>query len=305
MNATLIPPSAAATAPVINPEQPWPGLASFTEDTQALFLGRKKETDELVRLIRRNTVTVLFGQSGLGKSSLLCAGAFPALRAEDFLPIRLRLDHAVGAPPLAVQVKNALLDACAAAGADARPPQENETLWEYFHRRDADIWSAANRLLTPVLAFDQFEEIFTLGHASDEARARGRAFVTELADLIENRIPAVLRARFESGELNLDQYHTDKPLCQVVLTLREDFLPDLEGLKRTMRSIMQSRVRVGRLTGLQALEIVQKPAPQLLAEGVAERIVEFVSGAKSGSAERLAEIEVEPALLSVICRERN
>ncbi len=296
---------ARLTATAVDAENPWPGLASFTEDAHALFFGRRKETDELVRLVRRNTLTVLFGQSGLGKSSLLCAGAFPVLRAADYLPIRLRLDHAPSAPPLARQVLTALLDACAAARADARAPQPDETLWEYFHRRDADIWSGSNQLLTPVLAFDQFEEIFTLGQASDAARERGRVFLVELADLVENRIPARLRPRFESGDLDSANYYTDKPLCQVVLTLREDFLPDLEGLKRSMRSIMQSRMRVCRLSGLQALEIVQRPAPQLLAEGVAERIVEFVSGARGGSAERLAEIEVEPALLSVICRELN
>jgi WD40 repeat protein len=299
------PPERPGAGTEVDADNPWPGLASFSESAHALFFGRRKETDELVRLVRRNTVTVLFGQSGLGKSSLLCAGAFPVLRAADYLPIRLRLDHAPSAPSLARQVMLALLDACAAAGADCRAAGDGETLWEYFHRRDADIWSATNRLLTPVLAFDQFEEIFTLGHASEAARERGRAFLVELADLVENRIPAVLRPRFESGELDLANYYTDKPLCQVVLTLREDFLPELEGLKRSMRSIMQSRMRVCRLTGLQALEIVQKPAPHLLAEGVAERIVEFVSGARGGSPERLAEIEVEPALLSVICRELN
>lgn len=300
-----VPPQRMASATALDAENPWPGLASFTEDAHTLFFGRRKETDELVRLVRRNTVTVLFGQSGLGKSSLLCAGAFPVLRNSDYLPVRLRLDHAPSAPPLARQVIIALLDACAAAGADCRAASAGETLWEYFHRRDADIWSVSNQLLTPVLAFDQFEEIFTLGQASEEARDRGRTFLLELADLVENRIPAVLRPRFESGDLDLAQYYTDKPLCQVVLTLREDFLPELEGLKRSMRSIMQSRMRVCRLTGLQALEIVNKPAPQLLAEGVAERIVEFVSGARAGSTERLAEIEVEPALLSVICRELN
>ena len=64
-------------------------------------------------------------------------------------------------------------------------------------------------------------------------------------------------------------------------------------------------MRVKRLNGTQALEIVQRPAPHLIAEGVGERIVEFVAGARGGSAERLAELEVEPALLSVICRELN
>ena len=39
---------------------------------------------ELLRLIKREPLTVLFGQSGLGKSSLLQAGVFPRLRAANF-----------------------------------------------------------------------------------------------------------------------------------------------------------------------------------------------------------------------------
>jgi WD40 repeat protein len=306
MNPTDSPssPSGNTDSPVAG-ESPWPGLESYTESSRQLFFGREKETEELVRLIRRNTLTVLFGQSGLGKSSLLQAGAFPVLRAADFLPLYLRLDHSPEGPPLVDQVRRALTASFSATRAEAPEFCASETLWEYFHRKDVDIWSAKNRLLTPVLAFDQFEEIFTLGRASEAQRARGRAFLTELADLVENRAPAGLREKFDSGELDIARYNFDKPSCQVVLSLREDFLPDLEGLKHEMRSILHSRMRVRRLDGTQALAIVQKPAPDLVAEGAAERIVEFVAGARGGSAERLLELEVEPALLSVICRELN
>jgi len=296
---------APAPSSAVDHDNPWPGLSSFTEDLRSFFFGREKETDELVRLIRRNTLTVLFGQSGLGKSSLLQAGVFPLLREADFLPLYLRLDHDPATPPLADQVKAALVEAFKSVGADAPVPRADESLWEYFHRKDIDIWSAKNRLLTPVLAFDQFEEIFTLGRADDIRRERGRAFLTELADLVENRPPSGLRAKFDSGEMDTGRYNFDKPSCQVILSLREDFLPDLEGLKNEMRSLMYNRMRVCRLTGTQALEIVTRPAPQLLAEGVAVRVVEFVAGARGGSAERLEEMEVEPALLSVICRELN
>jgi len=39
--ANPTPPSAA-----IDRENPWPRLASFTEDARAFFFGRKQETDE-------------------------------------------------------------------------------------------------------------------------------------------------------------------------------------------------------------------------------------------------------------------
>jgi hypothetical protein len=308
----------------IDHENPWPGLASFTEDASGFFFGREKETDELSRLVRRQTLTVLFGQSGLGKSSLIQAGLFPILREGDHLPLYLRLDHsagdaapsprssgpaAAGAPQphlsLADQVKAALTAAFAAEKAEAPAFRADETLWEYFHRKDVDIWSAKNRLLTPVLAFDQFEEIFTLGRADDECSERSRAFLAELTCLVENRPPAAVQEQLDRGELDPARFNFSKPSCQVILSLREDFLPDLEGLKREMPALIHNRLRLKKLSGTQALEIVTKPAPHLLAEGVAEKIVEFVAGARGGSAERLAELDVEPPLLSVICRELN
>jgi hypothetical protein len=139
-------------APAIDRENPWPGLESFTENARDFFFGREQETEELNRLVGRQTLTVLFGQSGLGKSSLLHAGLFPLLRASDHLPLYLRLDHSPLTPPLAEQVKTALTTAFAAARAEAPAFTPGETLWEYFHRKDVDIWSAKNRLLTPVLA---------------------------------------------------------------------------------------------------------------------------------------------------------
>src|SRR6516165_12378470 len=61
----------------VNSENPWLGLASFTEEQSGYFFGRDGEIAELFRLLKRETLTVLFGQSGLGKTSLLQAGLFP------------------------------------------------------------------------------------------------------------------------------------------------------------------------------------------------------------------------------------
>ena len=59
---------------------------------------------ELGRRVQRKLLTVLFGQSGLGKSSILQAGVFPRLRTDGFCPIYIRLDHADGAPSPTEQI---------------------------------------------------------------------------------------------------------------------------------------------------------------------------------------------------------
>ena len=98
----------------------------------------------------------------------------------------------------------------------------------------------------------------------------------------------------------------------MILSLREDYLADLEGLRPLIRSVTQNRMRIARMNGTQAHQAVIKPGASLLEEGIAGRIVQFVSGAKgnheldaSSSDDPLATLQVEPALLSVVCRELN
>jgi hypothetical protein len=116
--------------------------------------------------VRRARVAVLYGVSGIGKSSLLEAGLFPALREENALPISIRLDFLSEDPDLVGQVKQAIALQSAAARVEAPIPNPGETLWEYFHRRGDSFWSASNLLVMPVLVFDQFKELFTLGRES-------------------------------------------------------------------------------------------------------------------------------------------
>src|SRR6266481_2282521 len=77
----------------LTPEAPWPGPAAYSEGDAGFFQGRAAETAELLRLIHAEPVCVLYALSGLGKTSLLQAGVFPRLRAEGWLPVRIRLDH--------------------------------------------------------------------------------------------------------------------------------------------------------------------------------------------------------------------
>src|SRR4051795_5094656 len=99
-------------------QHPWIGLASFTEDDRGFFAGRGDEIEDLLRLVRRDTLTLLYGVSGLGKTSLVQAGLFPRLRNENYLPVPIRLDFLESAAPLAKQVFDAIAVAAAEAPVD-------------------------------------------------------------------------------------------------------------------------------------------------------------------------------------------
>ncbi len=147
----LIPAPEAAPRSGVDAQNPWPGLVAFTEELQDFFHGRADEADELLRRVERRDLTVFFGQSGLGKSSLLQAGLFPRLRALGYLPISIRLDHAPSAPPLADQVKAAVARAVLDAGgqSEASAADADDTLWQHFHRRRPAPADAQRRAGSP------------------------------------------------------------------------------------------------------------------------------------------------------------
>ena len=313
--------AAGVEAPVLDAENPWPGLAPFAEDQAVFFHGRRKEVEELFRLVRLNPLTVLYGQSGLGKTSLLSAALFPRLRSAGYLPVPIRLHYSAAAPGPRAQLWLALVAAFESGGVKAPPLGDDETLWEYFHRRSLALPDRNGNPIKPVLIFDQFEELFTLG----AERADGGAFVqdgvSELAALIENHPPDRVEARFNREPTLVAQFDFDRQDHRVLLSLREDYLAHLHDLAPRIPSITLNNLRLTPLDGPRALDAVEKPGGALVTPDVAEAIVRFVAGSaeehKSGDGAGGAEprgpartrpieaLVVDPSLLSLSCRELN
>ena len=286
-------------APLTQAQNPWPGLFWYTEEQAHLFFGREAEIEELLRLIQRETLTVLFGRSGLGKTSLLRAGVFPRLRQEGYFPVVLRLDYSPHAGSPVEQVKALTEAAARASGIDVESAQDApgpETLWEYFHR--VHFWGPRNDRLTPILVFDQFEEIFTLGNR----RPEDAEMLEQLADLAENRIPEAVRQRAQaSGERQ--SVDSGTPNYKIVLSLREDFVWRLDTLRPILPAIMRNRFALGPLDAARGLEIVRSAGKEWVTDEVAQDIVEAVISSRRDEGVGSAEEEVEPAYLNVMCNE--
>ncbi|HKO57561.1 MAG TPA: WD40 repeat domain-containing protein, partial [Thermoanaerobaculia bacterium] len=293
---------------VLSRDNPWPGLDPFDEADREYFHGRAAESGELLRLVRREQLTVVFGRSGLGKTSLLKAGLFPLLRGEDSLPVYVRLDHGDGAPSPREQIFHALRAACDADRVQATRPAGDESLWSFFHRRDAEFWSERNRPMTPVIVLDQFEEIFTLGQESEGSRARSAAFLAELSDLVENRPPDAVRQALEAEPTAARSFDFKRSTVKLVLSFREDFLAEMEGLKEGMPSLMYNRFRLLAMSGAQAFEVITRAGGHLVDDEVARRIIRLAWKNEPSPPVDPSEypgIEIDPALLSVVCSELN
>ena len=140
-------------------------------------------------------------------------------------------------------------------------------------------------------------------------------FRTELADLIENRVPASLRQRLEgkgAKELGLDLQSMP---CKLVLSLREDFLADLETWRASIPSLRRNRMRLLPMRAGNALRAIHNEhTAHLVDEASAREIVSFLAArsASEGEAGSTAggettsvgasdDSEIDPALLSLFC----
>ncbi len=318
MNRPITIMSAAAGSLALDAQNPWPGLASYDEASSAFFHGREADAAELVRLIKLSPFVTFYGKSGLGKSSVLQAGVFPVLREAHFLPVHLRLDYAAQTP-LMEQASLRLRQEIDASGADAPEREPGETLWAYLQRRDTPIWGADNFPLTPVLVFDQFEEVFSLGGSV----AHVQRLLEEMADFAADRLPHELtddRDVVRRLNLQTQQYH-------VVLAFRSDFLAEVAGWVKRSNLPRHESLHLMPMPRDNAVKAVARVGAAVLEPGVAEQIVDFLlqrevkgdGAGPVGGAQPQVQAEqssgpalvsplggdVEPALLSLCCYQLN
>jgi hypothetical protein len=280
---------------------PWPGLAAYDEASSGFFCGRDEEATELLRLIRLAPLTVVYGKSGLGKTSLLQAGLFPLMRPEHYLPIHLRVDFSDGAKDTPLkQVMRRLMEELEREKAEYPTPDSDEGLWEYLHRKDLEVWNQKNFPLTPVLVFDQFEELFSRGRNVELIKQ----VFDGLADLIENRIPAdIASAAAGPRRARLDVL---SQRYRIVLSFREDFLPEVRTWEQKVPSLLRNYLRLDPMSRQRAIDAVERAGQTVLDKDVAPCIVDFVGtfDPTVGPADT-SDMVIEPVLLSLCCYQLN
>jgi hypothetical protein len=290
---------AAGEGPALTAEQPWPGASPYREADRAWFFGRKLDVEEVLRLLRRDVLTLLSGPAGVGKTSLVQAGVIPALREEDALPVVVRLDWSQSVPPatqadndtaelppgalanpLTRQLLTALAAAAQAAGLANPVTQQDDTLWEFFHRKDHRWWSARQRVVTPVFILDQFEEAFIAGYENATARRHTEGLFEQLSQLAANRPPTRVAARLESGAEHDEAFDFEAVPVRVLLVLREEYSAQLTSLRTYFPALRRSEFRLAAFSRSQARDVLLRASAQrnFFAEGAIDELVAALAG---------------------------
>ena len=281
---------------------PWLGLISYEFEDSYKFFGRYDESDQLSKAITNNPVTVIYGSSGSGKTSIIKAGIFPKLLQEYYMPVYIRLLHD-SEVSYAAQILRSIKYAASFQGVDIEQTcdfnnevNDENALWVYLHSHT--FWRKDNYPVIPLIVIDQFEEIFTLNQYTKKISD----FFNFIDELYDNLPPSNIKNIIESTDSYIP-FHDDTKY-KLVLSLREDFLARLEDYSREIPILRKNRFGLKSMDGRQAFEVITSPIPDLVDEEVALKIVRKISGhTRDISKDELSGISVETSILSLFCSE--
>jgi WD40 repeat protein/cell division protein FtsL len=215
---------------------PYKGLMPYSEEDAGFFFGRESERDIIVANLLASRLTLLYGPSGVGKSSVLRAGVARRLREMSARSLSRR-----GVPEFAVAVFNTwqddpmvgLVDTIREAVDAARPERgdptptaprlSNELLQAWTAKVEGEV----------LIILDQFEEYFTY-HANQDGPG---SFALEF--------PRILR-------------QTDLRV-NVLLAIREDTLARLDLFEGRIPNLFDNYLRLEHLDRGAAREAIIEP----------------------------------------------
>jgi WD40 repeat protein len=207
------------------PPSPFVGLASFTPHMAEYFTGRERFALTLAGAVLRSRITVLYGQSGSGKSSVLGAALPQALRAT----LRRAAAAAARTPFRLLNFRRwhpgfetRLVRACAAK---LEAPKNTPLL-------DAVAGWSRTQKSPVVLVLDQFEEFLLYNPDPTETE-----FVRHLAGIIAD------------PDLN----------APILLSLREDSIASLDALRAVIPAVLSSPVQLRPLDRAAAEQAIRRP----------------------------------------------
>ncbi len=209
---------------------PYRFLDYFDAEDTEFFFGREDDTECLLELVNRHPLSVLFGHSAVGKTSLLRAGLIPRLREldeewSDEGPRPLLPVYATCGDDPEYRLKQALLVRAETEGVPLPPEVATGSCREVA----IALAEASERNL--LLIMDHFAEIFV----KVGARVREQFMETVHACLDDDRL-------------------------HFLFCLREDYLGELFELREELPGVMENMYRLRRLNREQTEAAITKPA---------------------------------------------
>lgn len=211
-----------------NSNAPFVGLEAFDEAKSIYFFGRKTDAMRLASNFLASPLTVMIGESGVGKTSLLRAGVATALKRlepVEYLVLRDWQSDPFGA------VCRALTKRLSEIGSDAENPQSHPAGSPEELKALADAITREHQLAL-VIVCDQFEEFFLCRNQKSVT-----AFLKALTLIVRDREADV----------------------HIALSMRDDAVYNLEKMQVYLPDVMSNIIRIEALDKESAREAITEP----------------------------------------------
>ena len=284
----------------------YPGPKPFAANQAHLFYGRQSEAHRLRRLIEDKQLTVLYGRSGYGKSSLLNAAVLPKMEEQGYYLINVRL----GA--WTPESTNTPLRSTVQAIAE-NPANLDKTILDDLVNWDNSLWyytktfSINTQRPKLLFVFDQFEELFTYPKKEIEL------YENSLAELLKTSLPQRYRDQLKEKK-ELEGHPQREAVFQrldikIVIGIRSNRFHLLERLSPALPDILQNTLELDALEREGARSAIIGPAaetqgdyetpPFSYAPAIQEEILDFLTQEFNREANTLCSKSQNPALTRV------
>ncbi|WP_426293340.1 WD40 repeat domain-containing protein [Dyadobacter endophyticus] len=228
------------------PAAPYRGVKPFRYLDRNIFSAREWEKDKLLRLVFLYRGSLLYGTSGIGKSSLVNAGLVPQLLESNFQPEIVRIYPDRKGAFCIYKIRNSkheeeyfpsIFDTC------TTEKNEGSVLTISFDSFKKCVFSgiisengadeSRSNTKIPVIIFDQFEEFITL--FEDRRSNRNKL----LASANDNKI-------FQAELINFfrECYYNKELSVKFLFSFREDYLANLSKLFRAIPDLRDHSLRI-------------------------------------------------------------
>ena len=230
-------------------DAPYKGLNPYDEADSSIFFGRKNDIFKVVNSLLAWPLTILYGKSGVGKSSLLRAGVTHILNEEA----RENIANFDGVPKLAVVVfpslegsffwqdddplmglMNQIEETISRSGWNIQSPEPKLSFIDTL-RGWTEALGGEEKNGQLYIILDQFEDYF-LYHSQEDSQKTQETFSVEFARAVNSDLPV-----------------------NFLLSIRDDSLAKLDRFKRYIPDLFQHTVLIKHLDRESAYQAIEEP----------------------------------------------
>ena len=206
-------------------------LDSYTRADKHIFYGRESEIDALYEMVFQTDILLIYGASGTGKTSLIQCGLASRFKSHDWLDIFVRRGNNINdslqkaLEKVSGGLENHDFELFDFGDEDSQQPKSSDLskLEQQFQK----IYLNAFRPI--FLIFDQFEELYILGTAEEQA-----TFVQSVKAI-----------------LNLSQ-----PV-KMIFSIREEYLGYLFEFEQAIPQLLKKKLRIEPMNITKVQEVVE------------------------------------------------